>query len=445
MALPSRSRRSSPVKSKPVKRISGVEVSIPTHFRCPISLDLMKDPVTASTGITYDRASIEAWLEMGNATCPVTNRELKDEDLIPNHSIRKMIQDWCVADRSHGIERIPTPKVPITKAQVMDIVSEVVSASRRRDRSRCGQLVAKVRSSVREGERNRRCFESNGTGRALAAAFGAFAVGSSVDGSETQVLEEILAALTTLLPLDEEAASHVGSPESLTCLVSILKHGDLVARLNAAVVVKELLACGEAREDGIADTAGLVEALVKLIKEPVLPQTTKASLVAVFYLTNYSEKTASRVVGMGLVPVVIETLVDAEKSMCEKLLAVLDSLVGCDGGREQAYGHALTTPVLVKKMFRVSDTATEFVVSALWKLCSGKEGEGEEGEGRGRCLREAQRAGAFHKLLLLLQVGCGEATKEKTTALLRLLNGYRKDECIDTTDFKGLKRPLLPV
>ncbi|KAJ6760671.1 hypothetical protein OIU79_025501 [Salix purpurea] len=37
-------------------------------FRCPISLELMTDPVTVSTGQTYDRSSIQRWLKAGNMT-----------------------------------------------------------------------------------------------------------------------------------------------------------------------------------------------------------------------------------------------------------------------------------------------------------------------------------------------------------------------------------------
>ncbi|RWW16236.1 hypothetical protein GW17_00019884 [Ensete ventricosum] len=376
------------------------------HFRCPILLELMKDPVTASTGITYDRQSIETWLELGNTTCPVTNLEMENEELIPNHSIRKVIQDWCVANRSPGIERIPTPKIPVTGSQVADMMSEISAATRRGDGARCEQLVAMVKNLARESERNRRCFASNGTNGVLAATFDAFAGGSS-ESPVAEILEEALGALATLLPLGEEAASRIGSPESLKCLVSILKHGSLAARLNAALVVKELLASSGAGADVIAGTKGLVEALAKLVEEPISPQAAKASLVAIYYMINSDERTASRVVDLGLVPVLIEVLVGPEKSMCEKALAVLDVLLGCGSGREKAAGHALTMPVLAKKMFRVSDMATELVVSALWKLCRD---DGEGGEGSGRCLREALQVGAFQKLLLLLQVGCGIAS-----------------------------------
>jgi hypothetical protein len=46
-------------------------------------------------------------------------------------------------------------------------------------------------------------------------------------------------------------------------------------------------------------------------------------------------------------------------------------------------------------------------------------------------------------LLLLLQVGCLGVTKQRASELLRILNGSRGSaECIETVDFKGLKRPL---
>ena len=56
---------------------------------------------------------------------------------------------------------------------------------------------------------------------------------------------------------------------------------------------------------------------------------------------------------------------DVDKGRSEKALAVLDGVMCASSPRV----HALVVPVLVKKMFRVSDMATEFAVSALWRLC----------------------------------------------------------------------------
>ncbi|KAF5457544.1 hypothetical protein F2P56_021641 [Juglans regia] len=117
------------------------EITIPTYFRCPISLDLMRDPVTLSTGITYDRENIEKWIEAGNQTCPVSNQVLMSFDQIPNHAIRKMIQDWCVQNRSNGIERIPTPRIPVTQYEVSQICSRIAVSTKRGDHKSCRELV----------------------------------------------------------------------------------------------------------------------------------------------------------------------------------------------------------------------------------------------------------------------------------------------------------------
>ncbi|XP_062098902.1 U-box domain-containing protein 12-like [Humulus lupulus] len=41
---------------------------IPDDFRCPISLELMKDPVIVSTGHTYERSCIQKWIDIPGST-----------------------------------------------------------------------------------------------------------------------------------------------------------------------------------------------------------------------------------------------------------------------------------------------------------------------------------------------------------------------------------------
>ncbi|XLS71215.1 hypothetical protein HN51_028080 [Arachis hypogaea] len=72
------------------------EIDVPLFFLCPISLEIMKDPVTVSTSITYDRESIETWLFSGkNKSCSVTKQQLSSSDffdLTPNHTLHRLIQ-----------------------------------------------------------------------------------------------------------------------------------------------------------------------------------------------------------------------------------------------------------------------------------------------------------------------------------------------------------------
>ncbi|KAB1211345.1 U-box domain-containing protein 20 [Morella rubra] len=415
------------------------EITIPSLFRCPISLDLMKDPVTLPTGITYDRENIERWIEADNQTCPVTNQVLNSFDQIPNHALRKMIQDWCVENRSYGVERIPTPRVPVTQYDVSGICSRISVSTQRGDQKSCLELVGKIKAWGKESDRNRRCIVNNGTGCVLADAFHSFA-SASIE-KHVSLLKEILYVLTWIFPLGEEGQSELGSAASLDAMVWLLKSGDLSARQNVVLVLKGLLSLNQRHVVALAQIEGVPEALVEMIREPICPKATKASLTAIFYVISpsaISERFTSRFVELGVVSLILETLVDAEKGICERALGVLACICDSNEGREEAYKNALTMPLLVKRILRISALATEFAVCILWKLCKNDKRD------EGGVIVEALQAGVFQKLLVLLQVGCDEGRKEKVTELLKLLNLHRdRVDCVDSSlDFKYLKRPF---
>ncbi|KAB2041572.1 hypothetical protein ERO13_D02G136900v2 [Gossypium hirsutum] len=417
-----------------------IELTVPRDFRCPISLDLMKDPVTLSTGITYDRENIEKWIEAGNFTCPLTNQVLRSLEPIPNHIIRKKIQDWCVENRSYGIERIPTPRVPVTSMEVSDILSKINVACMKQNGKGCRDLVLKIKSLAKESERNKRCFVSNGAGCALSEAFQAFSRESFDEN--VAVLEEILSALAIMFPLDVEAKGFLGSASAMRCLIWFLSSGDLSRRRNAVLGLRELVSIDERKVNELSDMEGAIEALFKLIKDPICPTSTKASLLVIYKIITSSptkEKQVKKLVNLGIVSLLLETLVDSERGICEKALGVLDGICNSEEGRQMACNNALSMPVLVKKILRVSNLTTDFSVSILWKLC-----KKEKTEDDASVILEALQVGAFLKLLLLLQVGCVEETKDKASELLKILNLHRnKMECVDPMDnFKDLKRPF---
>ncbi|KAH7533985.1 U-box domain-containing protein 21 [Ziziphus jujuba] len=418
-----------------------MEITIPTHFRCPISLDLMKDPVTLSTGITYDRDSIEKWIESGNQTCPVTNQVLSSFDEIPNHTIRRMIQDWCVENGSRGVERIPTPRIPVAPRQVLEVCERIGMATRRGDGVKCQELVGKIKAWGKDSERNKRCMAENGTGYSLCATFEAFSSSSSTE-KHVSLLEQIVSVLPWMFPLGVEGQALLGSSSSLNCIVGLLRGKDLSARQNSVLVLKELLSLDQRFVNSLAEIEGGLEALVGIIKEPICPSATKAALTSIFYMISQSktcEKTRLRLVEMGLVSLLLDNIVDGEKGVCERALGVFDEICNCKEGREKAYENALTMPLLVKKILRISQTSSEFLVSVLWKLC-----KNEKRNDEGSVLVEALQLGAFQKLLVLLQVGCDERIKEKVTELLKLFNLHRgRLDCSDSSmDFKYLKRPF---
>lgn len=77
---------------------------IPADFLCPLSLELMSDPVIVASGQTYERNYIQQWLDEGNATCPKTRQTLNHTNLIPNYTVKALIANWC------DLKNVPFPE-----------------------------------------------------------------------------------------------------------------------------------------------------------------------------------------------------------------------------------------------------------------------------------------------------------------------------------------------
>ncbi|KAA0045785.1 U-box domain-containing protein 4 [Cucumis melo var. makuwa] len=70
-------------------------VSIPPDFCCPLSLELMTDPVIVASGQTYERVFIKNWIDQGLNVCPKTRQTLVHTNLIPNYTVKALIANWC--------------------------------------------------------------------------------------------------------------------------------------------------------------------------------------------------------------------------------------------------------------------------------------------------------------------------------------------------------------
>lgn len=66
---------------------------IPDEFICPITYELMRDPVVLSDGHTYEKSAIEEWLKK-HGKSPLTGGTLITKTLTPNYCLRKLIGDF---------------------------------------------------------------------------------------------------------------------------------------------------------------------------------------------------------------------------------------------------------------------------------------------------------------------------------------------------------------
>jgi hypothetical protein len=129
-----------------------LKIDFPNEFFCPLTLDIMVDPVTTSGGHTYEWSKIAEWFKEGNNTDPKTGLKLNNNILYPNHALRSAIRNF-----------VPTCElIIITELQKNEVPNKTQGSIRMRSapaeygtRSR---LVSKTRtkSKVKSSSKSRR-------------------------------------------------------------------------------------------------------------------------------------------------------------------------------------------------------------------------------------------------------------------------------------------------
>lgn len=67
---------------------------VPSSFKCPITHDVMRDPVVTQDGHVYERDAIQEWFRRGHRSSPVTGMMLPNLALIPEVPLRRAIEEY---------------------------------------------------------------------------------------------------------------------------------------------------------------------------------------------------------------------------------------------------------------------------------------------------------------------------------------------------------------
>ena len=79
---------------------------VPNEFLCPISMELMEDPVLCEDGQTYERRHIMEWLQR-SPTSPITRQPMGRTVMVSNYALKASIQRW-----KEEKKRPPIPSAP---------------------------------------------------------------------------------------------------------------------------------------------------------------------------------------------------------------------------------------------------------------------------------------------------------------------------------------------
>ncbi|KAF2323828.1 hypothetical protein GH714_042413 [Hevea brasiliensis] len=395
------------------------DIDVPQYFVCPISLQIMKDPVTAITGITYDRESIEHWLFTSkNTICPVTKQPLsEDSDLTPNHTLRRLIQAWCVENASSGVDRIPTPKPCLDKFYFLKLVKHLSHPQLQMKTIRELELLA-VGS-----ERNRKHMAEAGVPKTLLQfIITRFKQGRIIDG-----LQEALSILRLIrIPSRESKVFLIENHliiESLTWILGFNIDNHVTLKSNAVSVLKMLF---EEASSSVLERlkSEFFNRIVGVIREKITQQGINAALKVLLDACPWGRNRVM-IVESGAVFELIELeWRSPEKKTTEMIFGILFHLCSCADGRAQFLRHRGGIAVVAKRILNVSPAADDRAVLILALIC--------KFSGTSMVLQEMLNVKAVSKLFIIIQADCSPYLKEKAREILRTHSEqWKNSPCFD--------------
>lgn len=391
------------------------QMNIPLLFRCPISLDLFIDPVTLSTGQTYDRPSIEKWLAGGNSTCPVTMQRLPDFSVVPNRTLRQYIDRWllcgvadhCCAQQGSGIPI----SLNILKTSLLS--SETPAAAKI-------EALRKVRILSTESD----------VGESFLIQLDFFPVLVQLVFQcplETVNLELVELALDCILRLPPSTnLSYLNDvlkqDAAFSSLVILLEQGSSKMKTFLCVLIETITTSTATKE--LCSLLGRSRTVLQVLASLLLQsktnvQASDAAAAAMAGICTSVESSRVDAIDEGAVEGLAEYLSTGVRRNASSALAAMEVLMGEEIGRKAGV-RVGAARVMVKWVFRVSakEEGSERAVGALMAMCGSSS----------RARKEAVAAGAVTQLLLLLQSQCGGATKARARALLKLLRSSWEDD-----------------
>ncbi|MQM09336.1 hypothetical protein Taro_042205 [Colocasia esculenta] len=376
---------------------------IPEDFRCPISLELMRDPVIVSTGQTYERSFIQRWIDCGNHTCPKTQQKLPNLTLTPNYVLRSLIMQWCQANNIEQPHRA-NGRIRKSDGSYQDVYG---------DRAAIDGLVQKLSIGSLDEQRTaaaeiRLLAKRSTDNRILIAEAGAvpFLIGLlSVNDLKTQEH-----AVTSLLNLSiyENNKGLIMLSGAISPIIHVLRMGNMEARENAAAAIFSLSLIDE-NKIIIGSTPGAFEALVDLLQNGSF-RGKKDAATALFNLCIY-QGNKPRAVRAGILMPLMKMLTDVSSNcMVDEALTILSVIVSHQEGKV-AIAKANMIPVLLHLLRTEQPRHKENAAAILLALCK-KDSDN---------LAYIGRLGAVGPLSELAKSGTDRA-KRKATSLLEHLN-----------------------
>ncbi|CAN8258859.1 unnamed protein product [Cochlearia groenlandica] len=401
-------------------------ITVPSFFKCPISLDVMRSPVSLCTGVTYDRACIQRWLDGGNDTCPATMQILRTKDFVPNLTLQRLIKIWSDSVGRHAAAGSPPSSRGIpTKEEVNE--SLIRLNLEEEDEIRL-EILTRIVRFVKDSDANREFLSVKIDFAPMLVDF--ISAVYREKRTTTTTAKEIKLAFLSLkildaIKVDRERLSKLILSSGGDCLKAILaamRRGNIESKIESVRVLDRI--CVDARSKLIiSDRDEILRELVKSIGTESDPSLIEASL-SLLTTISASKRVRSKLISAKTITKIKAILLTetTSVSVTEKSLKLLETLSSKREGRSEICdrgdvgGGRSCVEGVVKKMLKVSTAATEHAVTILWCLCcvfkEDKKTEVEE---------TVERSNGVTKLLVVIQSNCSPMVRQMAKDLIKAL------------------------
>ncbi|XVF35830.1 hypothetical protein REPUB_Repub19eG0004600 [Reevesia pubescens] len=370
---------------------------IPPEFLCPITLEIMSDPVIVASGQTFERKSIQKWFDSNHRTCPKTRQTLAHLSLAPNHALNNLITQW----REKNNFKLP-------KKEDLAISSEGSSIEREEEIS---SLVGELSSSQLEVQRKavkdiRMLSKENPDTRVLFAKSGAIPpLVQLLSYPDFKIQEHAVTALLNL-SIDESNKKLITNEQAIPAIIEVLQKGSMESRENSAAALFSLSMLDENKVT-IALANG-IPALVELLQDGTIRG--KRDAVTALFNLSLNQANKARAVDAGIITPLLVLLKDKKLGMVNEALSIFLLLATHPEGRHEI-GQLSFVRTLVDIITDGTPKNKECATSVLLELSSNNSSH----------ILAALQFGVYEHLIEISLSGTNRAQR-KANALLQLMS-----------------------
>ncbi|KAI4317042.1 hypothetical protein L6164_024953 [Bauhinia variegata] len=338
-------------------------------FVCPLTKQVMRDPVTLENGQTFEREAIEKWFkeckESGRKpVCPLTLKELRSTELNPSIALRNTIEEWTarneaaqldMAQRSlnigspenetlqalryvqHICQRGQSNKRVVRNAGLIPMIVDMLKSSSRKVRSRALET---LRTVVEEDDENKEILAEGDIVRTIVKFL------SHELSKEREEAVSLLYELSKSETLCEKIGSINGAILILVGMTSS-KSEDLSTVEKADKTLENLEKC-ENNVRQMAENGRLQALLNQLLEGPPEIKLSMAGYLGELALNNDVKVLVARTVGSSL----IDIMKSGNLQSREAALKALNQISSCESSAKVLIEAGILSP-LVKDLFAV--------------------------------------------------------------------------------------------